>query len=452
MIMGSSEKEQYDSFMETVKTRNPNEPEFCQAVSEVASSVIPYIQDKPEYREAKILERMTEPDRIIIFRVVWEDDNGGIQINRGYRVQNNNAIGPYKGGLRFHKNVTLSILKFLAFEQTFKNSLTGLPMGGGKGGADFDPKGKSDQEVMRFCQAYMTELERHIGEGTDVPAGDIGVGAREIGFLFGQHKRLSNQFTGVLTGKGLEYGGSLVRTEATGYGAVYFLEDMLTHRGKNLDGCTAAISGSGNVALYAAEKIAALGGKAITLSDSSGFIHDPDGITADKLAWVKDLKENRRGRISEYAAEFGVEYHEGERPWKIPCDVALPCATQNEVSQADAETLVKNGCFAVSEGANMPTDQKGIDVFLQNRIMFSPSKAANAGGVAVSGLEMSQNSVGISWEEEDLDRKLRSIMRSIHDNCVEFGSEEDGYTNYLKGANIAGFNKVANAMLAYGVM
>ncbi len=439
-------------FMQKIEKRNPNEPEFQQAVAEVATSVLPYIQDKPLYREARILERMTEPDRVIMFRVVWEDDDGNVQINRGYRVQNNNAIGPYKGGLRFHPSVNLSVLKFLAFEQTFKNSLTGLPMGGGKGGADFNPKGRSNNEVMRFCQAYMTELERHIGEGTDVPAGDIGVGAREIGYLFGQHKRLSNQFTGVLTGKGLEYGGSLVRTEATGYGAVYFLEDMLKHRGKDIEGCVATISGSGNVALYAAEKVAQLGGKAVTLSDSSGFIHDPEGIAGDKLAWVKALKEQRRGRISEYAEEFGVEFFPGERPWKIPCDVALPCATQNELSGSDAQTLVDNGCMAVSEGANMPTDQEGLDIFVSNHIMFAPSKAANAGGVAVSGLEMSQNSVGISWEEDELDRRLRTIMRGIHEQCVEYGSGDNGYVNYLKGANIAGFNKVANAMLAYGVM
>ena len=450
--MADKSEEKLEEFMRYVEKRNPNEPEFLQAVREVAGSVVPYIQDKPEYREARILERMTEPDRIIVFRVVWEDDNGKVHINRGYRVQNNNAIGPYKGGLRFHRNVTLSILKFLAFEQTFKNSLTGLPMGGGKGGADFDPKGRSDREVMRFCQSYMTELERHIGEGTDVPAGDIGVGAREIGYLFGHHKRLSNQFSGVLTGKGLEYGGSLVRTEATGYGAVYFLEDMLRHRGRDLEGCNAAISGSGNVALYAAEKVAQLGGKPVTLSDSSGYIHDPDGITGDRLEWVKALKEERRGRISEYADEFNVEFHPGEHPWKTPCDVALPCATQNEINAEDAQRLVDNGCIAVSEGANMPTEQGGLDVFLGNRIMFAPSKAANAGGVAVSGLEMSQNSVGISWEEEELDRKLRDIMRRIHEQCVDYGSEEDGYINYLRGANIAGFRKVANAMLAYGVM
>ncbi|MCB1876970.1 MAG: NADP-specific glutamate dehydrogenase [Chromatiales bacterium] len=450
--MGDSIKQQLDDFMETVIARNPGEPEFHQAVYEVAGSILPFIQDKPIYQEARILERMTEPDRIIIFRVVWEDDDNRVHVNRGYRVQNNNAIGPYKGGLRFHPSVNLSILKFLAFEQTFKNSLTSLPMGGGKGGANFDPKGKSDHEVMRFCQAYMTELERHIGEDTDVPAGDIGVGAREIGYLFGQHKRLSNQFTGVLTGKGLEYGGSLVRTEATGYGAVYFLEDMLNHRKENLAGRTAVISGSGNVATYAAEMIAELGGKPVTLSDSSGFIHDPNGITGDKLAWVKELKEVRRGRISEYAEKFGVEYHAGKRPWGVPCDVALPCATQNELNADEARMLVNNGCIAVSEGANMPTEQGGIDVLLGNRILFAPSKAANAGGVAVSGLEMSQNSARLSWEEEHLDEKLRSIMRNIHKNCVEYGTEPDGYVNYLKGANVAGFIKVANAMLAFGVM
>lgn len=450
--MAQSVKEQLDHFMQGLIKRNPGETEFHQAVYEVAGSILPYIQDKPIYHNARILERLTEPDRIIIFRVVWEDDNNNVRVNRGYRVQQNNSIGPYKGGLRFHPSVTLSILKFLAFEQTFKNSLTGLPMGGGKGGANFNPKGKSDHEVMRFCQAYMTELARHIGQDTDVPAGDIGVGGREIGYLFGQHKRLSNEFTGVLTGKGREYGGSLIRTEATGYGAVYFLEDMLAHRGEHVEGITAVLSGSGNVATYAAEKIAQLGGKPVTMSDSSGYIYDPHGITGDRLEYVKELKGIRRGRISEYAEEFGVEYHAGKRPWGVPCDAALPCATQNEVSEDDARTLIANGCKVVSEGANMPTEQAGIDLFLEAKVLFAPSKAANAGGVAVSGLEMSQNSARLSWEEAHLDETLRNIMRDIHSNCVEFGTESDSHVNYLKGANVAGFIKVSNAMLAYGVM
>ena len=441
-------QEQLDQFMAGLIRRNPGEPEFHQAVSEVAGSIIPFIQDKPEYMEAQILERLTEPDRIIIFRVVWEDDSHNVRVNRGYRVQNNNAIGPYKGGLRFHPGVTLDTLKFLAFEQTFKNSLTNLPMGGGKGGANFNPRGKSDSEVMRFCQSYMTELARHIGDSIDVPAGDIGVGAREIGYLFGQHKRLSNQFTGVLTGKGLEFGGSLVRTEATGYGAVYFLEDMLAHRGEHLEGKTAVISGSGNVAIYAAEKLAQLGAKPVTLSDSGGFIHDRDGIVGDKLDWVKELKTVRRGRIHEYADRFGVEYFEGKRPWGVPCDVALPCATQNELNKDEAECLVNNGCNAISEGANMPSELDAVGVFQDAGILFAPSKA---GGVAVSGLEMSQNAARLSWEEAHLDERLRSIMRNIHDSCVEYGSEAE-HVSYLRGANIAGFIKVAKAMLAFGVM
>lgn len=450
--MSPSAKEQLDHFINGLIKRNPGETEFHQAVYEVAVSILPFIQDKPEYRDARIFERLTEPDRIIIFRVVWEDDGGNVRVNRGYRVQNNNAIGPYKGGLRFHPSVTLSILKFLAFEQTFKNSLTGLPIGGGNGGSNFNPKGKSDHEVMRFCQSFMTELSRHIGKDTDVPAGDIGVGSREIGYLFGQHKRMSNEFTGVLTGKAIEFGGSLIRTEATGYGVVYFLEDMLAHRGEHMEGKTAAISGSGNVATYAAEKIEQLGGRAITMSDSSGYVHDPHGITGDRLAYVKELKTVRRGRISEYAEEFGCEFIAGQRPWGVPCDVALPCATQNEINVADAEMLVSNGCIAVSEGANMPTEQEGVDVFLKAGILFAPSKAANAGGVAVSALEMSQNSARLSWEESHLDEQLRDIMRNIHENCVEYGAEASGHVNYLNGANIAGFLKVASAMLAYGVM
>jgi len=448
-------KEKHEHFMSGLIKRNPGEIEFHQAVNEVAASIFPYIEDKPIYHEAQIMERMAEPDRIITFRVCWEDDAGNIRVNRGWRVQNNNAIGPYKGGLRFHPSVTQSILKFLAYEQTFKNSLTGLPLGGGKGGSNFNPKGKSDNEVMRFCQSFMTELSNYIGADMDVPAGDIGVGAREIGYLFGQHKRLSRQFTGVLTGKGMEYGGSLIRVEATGYGAVYMLQAMLKTSGHadGLDGKTVCISGSGNVASYATEKINQLGGKVITLSDSSGFIHDPDGIDADKLAWVVELKTVRRGRIAEYATEYpNATFHEGKRPWEIPCDLAIPCATQNEVNKTDAEQLVKNGCMAISEGANMPCEQGAVDVFQETDTLFAPSKAANAGGVAVSGLEMSQNSARISWTEDELQKLLQKIMTDIHDQCVEFGRESDTHVNYLKGANVAGFRKVADAMLAYGVL
>jgi glutamate dehydrogenase (NADP+) len=439
-------------FVDGVQRRNPGEPEFNQAVIEVAQDIFPFIADKPVYHDRQILERMAEPDRIIIFRICWEDDEGNIRVNRGYRVQNNNSIGPYKGGLRFHKNVTLSILKFLAFEQTFKNSLTGLPMGGGKGGSDFNPKGKSDSEVMRFCQAFMTELFHHIGPDLDVPAGDIGVGAREIGFLFGQYKRLTTQFVGVLTGKGLEFGGSEIRTEATGYGAVYFMDNMLGVRNDAVDGKTCLVSGSGNVATHAVEKINHLGGTAVTLSDSSGFIHDPAGIDAEKLAFVKELKGVRRGRISEYADKFDATFHDGERPWNVPCDLAFPCATQNEVSRDDAAALVKNGCIGVSEGANMPTGQDGIEIFIDAKICYGPSKAANAGGVAVSGLEMSQNSARISWSEDELQRLLKNTMQSIHERCETYGRESDDYVNYMKGANIAGFVKVADAMLAYGVV
>ncbi len=441
-----------EQFMEGLKRRNPGETEFHQAVHEVATHIIPFIISHPDYRDAQILERLTEPDRVVIFRVSWEDDQGNIRVNRGYRVQHNNAIGPYKGGIRFHPSVSLSILKFLAFEQTFKNSLTGLPMGGGKGGSDFNPKGKSDREVMRFCQAFMTELCRHIGPYTDVPAGDIGVGGREVSYLFGQYKRITNQFTGVLTGKGLAFGGSEIRVEATGYGCVYMMEDMLKYRGDIMEDKICAVSGSGNVAQYTAEKLIDLGAKPVTLSDSSGFIHDPDGIDKDKLAWVKELKEERRGRISEYAEEFGVDFHEGKRPWITPCQLAFPCATQNELNREDAVTLVKNGCIGVSEGANMPSDEPAIDVFLEARLMFSPSKAANAGGVAVSGLEMTQNSMRLSWSRDELNQRLRKIMLDIHDRCVRHGAVEDGYVNYLKGANIAGFTKVADAMIAYGVM
>jgi glutamate dehydrogenase (NADP+) len=441
--------EYLERFMNGVIKRNPGELEFHQAVSEVAATIFPYIADKPIYHKMQILERMVEPDRVVMFRVPWTDDKGNIRNQRGYRVQFNNSIGPYKGGLRFHPSVNLSVLKFLGFEQTFKNSLTGLPMGGAKGGSDFNPKGKTDNEVMRFCQSFMIELHRHIGEDTDIPAGDIGVGAREIGFLFGQYKRIENRFVGVLTGKGMEFGGSKIRTEATGYGAVYFMQNMLAHTGDCLEGKTACVSGSGNVATYAVEKINHLGGKAVTLSDSSGFIHDPDGIDAEKLAWVIDLKNKRRGRIGEYADEYkSATFHEG-RPWGVPCDIALPCATQNEISQADAETLLKNGCMGVSEGANMPTELAGIDAFQHAKILYAPSKAANAGGVAVSGLEMSQNSARIAWSETDLDNLLKETMLKIHDSCVEYGQNKD-HVDYLAGANIAGFIKVADAMLAYG--
>ena len=439
-----------DRFIAGVQKRNPGETEFHQAVQEVAASIIPYIQDKPKYQEMQILERMAEPDRAILFRVCWEDDNGNIRVNRGYRVQFNNSIGPYKGGIRFHPTVSLSVLKFLGFEQTFKNSLTGLPMGGGKGGADFNPKGKSDNEVMRFCQSFMTELHRHIGENTDVPAGDIGVGGREIGYMFGQYKRLSNEFVGVLTGKGLEFGGSLIRTEATGYGTIYMLDNMLQHAGNGMEGKTIAISGSGNVATYAVEKATQLGAKVLTMSDSSGFIHDPDGIDAEKLAYLVDLKQVRRGRIKEYADKYGCEFQEG-RPWNVPCDIAVPCATQNEISADEAKALLANGCMAVSEGANMPTELAGIEAFQGAGILYAPSKAANAGGVAVSGLEMSQNSARISWKEEELQNLLKGIMKDIHDNCAEYGASSDGKVDYLAGANMAGFVKVADAMLAYGV-
>ncbi|MCK5831661.1 MAG: NADP-specific glutamate dehydrogenase [Methylococcales bacterium] len=444
--------EKIEHFISGLKRRNPGEHEFHQAVYEVAASILPFIEDKPIYQKMQIMERLSEPDRIIIFRVCWEDDEGNIRTQRGYRVQHNNSIGPYKGGLRFHPNVTLSILKFLAFEQTFKNSLTGLPMGGAKGGSDFNPKGKSSGEVMRFCQSFMTELSRHIGANKDVPAGDIGVGAREIGYLFGQHKRLTNEFTGILTGKGMEFGGSPIRTEATGYGAVYMMEEMLILKADSIEGKTCLISGSGNVAQYAAEKCIQLGAKVLTFSDSSGFIYDPNGIDKDKLAYIVDLKNNKRGRISEYANEFGVEFYEGQRPWSIPGDLVFPCATQNEISPEEAETLIKNGCIAISEGANMPTELGGIRAFQKAKILFAPSKAANAGGVAVSGLEMSQNSARITWKEEELQKLLRDIMQKIHNNCAEYGRESDGYINYLKGANIAGFTKVADAMLAYGVL
>ena len=439
-------------FMQGLIRRNPGETEFHQAVQEVAGSIIPFIQDKPKYLKMRILERLAEPDRVVIFRVCWEDDQGNIRVNRGYRVQNSNAIGPYKGGIRFHPTVTLSVLKFLAFEQTFKNSLTGLPMGGGKGGSDFNPKGKSDNEVMRFCQSFMTELHRHIGADVDVPAGDIGVGGREIGFMFGQYKRLENIYTGVLTGKGLEYGGSLIRTEATGYGAVYMMEDMLTRNKNGFVGKKCLVSGSGNVAQYAAEKLIQLGATVLTLSDSDGFIYDKNGITAEKLAQVMEIKNVKRGRIEEAAKKIGCEYFAGKRPWAVPCDLVFPCATQNEISGDEAKLLLTNGCIGVAEGANMPTVQEGIDAFLHSKILFAPSKAANAGGVSVSGLEMSQNSARLSWKEEELQKLLRDVMTGIHNRCVQYGEEKDGYVNYLKGANIAGFVKVADAMLAYGVV
>ncbi|MBT3203043.1 MAG: NADP-specific glutamate dehydrogenase [Gammaproteobacteria bacterium] len=446
-------QEKLDHYMTGLEKRNPGEPEFRQAVYEVAASIFPFIEDKPIYHEAQIMERMAEPDRIITFRVCWEDDQGNIRVNRGWRVQNNNAIGPYKGGLRFHPTVTQSILKFLAFEQTFKNSLTGLPMGGGKGGSNFNPKGKSDNEVMRFCQSFMTELDHYIGADMDVPAGDIGVGAREIGYLFGQHKRLTKEFTGVLTGKGMEFGGSLIRVEATGYGAVYMMASMLECNGESLEGKTVCISGSGNVATYATEKINQLGGKVVTLSDSSGFIHDPEGIDAEKLAFVVDLKTVKRGRISAYADEYtSASFYAGERPWSIACDLAIPCATQNEINEKDAQNLLKNGCIGISEGSNMPTEQAAVDLFQQAKILFAPSKAANAGGVAVSGLEMSQNSARIAWKEDELQLMLKDIMQKIHDQCAEYGRESDTHVNYLKGANIGGFIKVADAMLAFGVL
>ncbi|MDM9631275.1 NADP-specific glutamate dehydrogenase [Robiginitalea aurantiaca] len=442
-----------EAFMEEVRSRNGHEPEFLQAVQEVAETTIPYISQNKIYNGKNILLRMVEPERLISFRVSWIDDKGEIHVNRGYRVQMNSAIGPYKGGLRFHPSVNASILKFLAFEQVFKNSLTTLPMGGGKGGSDFDPKGKSDDEVMRFCHSFMAELCRHIGPNTDVPAGDIGVGAREIGFLFGMYKKIRNEFTGVLTGKGLSWGGSKIRPEATGYGTVYFAENMLKTRDETIEGKQVVISGSGNVAQYAAEKVIQLGGRVLTLSDSGGYIHDKDGIDEEKLAWVMDLKNNRRGRISEYAEKYsGATYHKGETPWSVPCDIALPCATQNELDGKDAESLVKNGCICIAEGANMPSTPEAIHVFNEARVLFAPGKASNAGGVATSGLEMSQNSLRISWTREEVDQRLRGIMEDIHSSCIEYGMESDGYCNYVKGANIAGFVKVADAMLAQGVI
>jgi glutamate dehydrogenase (NADP+) len=439
-------------FMAKIKAKDPHQPEFIQAVQEVAESVIPFILENPKYAEAKILERIAEPERIIQFRVPWMDDKGRIHINRGYRVQMNSAIGPYKGGLRFHPSVNLSILKFLAFEQVFKNALTTLPMGGGKGGSDFDPKGKSDNEVMRFCQSFMTELFRHVGSDTDIPAGDIGVGSREIGFLFGQYKRLRNEFTGVLTGKGLEYGGSLIRPEATGYGCVYFVQEMLAMRGDSLKGKRIVVSGSGNVAQYVIEKAIQLGGEVITCSDSDGYIYDPNGITTEKLAFIMHLKNVKRGRIKEYVKEYkSAKFYPGQTPWGVKCDVAIPSATQNELNGTDAEMLAKNGCIAVAEGANMPCTPEAVNIFHAHKIMFTPGKASNAGGVATSGLEMSQNSLRMTWTREEVDQKLHNIMKNIHATCVKYGKEGD-YINYVKGANIGGFIKVADAMLAQGLV
>ena len=440
-------------FIESVVKKNPNEPEFIQAVMEVAEAVIPFIEEHSMYQNKMLLERMVEAERIIIFRVAWLDDKGETQVNRGYRIQMNSAIGPYKGGIRFHPTVNLSVLKFLAFEQTFKNSLTTLAMGGGKGGADFDPKGKSDNEVMRFCQAFMTELSKHIGSNTDVPAGDIGVGAREVGYMFGQYKRLRNEFTGVLTGKGMAFGGSLIRPEATGYGVVYFAQSMLATKGETISGKKVVVSGSGNVAQYAVEKAIQLGAKVVTMSDSDGYIYDEVGLDAEKLAHIMTIKNERRGRINEYLNKFpNAKYIANNRPWEVPCDVALPCATQNELNQEDAQQLVKNGCMCVTEGANMPSTPEAILVFQKEKLLFSPGKASNAGGVATSGLEMSQNSLRLSWTANKVEDKLKAIMLKIHDSCVTYGRDQSGYIDYVKGANIAGFIKVADAMLAQGVV
>lgn len=441
-----------ETFMSYVKASDPYQKEFHQAVHEVVESITPFLLDNPKYMQAKILERIVEPERVIQFRVPWLDEKGNVHINRGFRVEMNSALGPYKGGLRFHPTVNLSILKFLAFEQVFKNSLTSLPMGGGKGGSNFDPKNKSDIEVMNFCQSFMTELQRHIGPNTDVPAGDIGVGGREIGYLFGQYKRIRDEFTGVLTGKGLEWGGSLIRPEATGYGAVYFAEEMMKRKGETLKGKIVAVSGSGNVAQYATEKVLEHGGKVVTLSDSSGFIYDPDGIDREKLDYVMDLKNNQRGRIKEYAEKYGCKYQAGKRPWSVKCDVALPCATENEINGEEAKMLLKNGCHVVSEGANMPSTPDAVHEFLEAQILYAPGKAANAGGVAVSGLEMAQNSMRLNWTREEVDGRLHTIMKSIHEMCVNYGTHNGGWVNYVDGANIAGFVKVAKAMMAQGLV
>jgi glutamate dehydrogenase (NADP+) len=440
-----------DEFMAKVAERNSNEPEFLQAVREVVESVMPFIEANPKYQKAKILERIVEPERVLMFRVPWLDDKGEIQINRGFRIEMNSAIGPYKGGLRFHPSVNLSILKFLAFEQVFKNSLTTLPMGGGKGGSDFDPKGKSDNEVMKFCQSFMTELSRHIGPDTDVPAGDIGVGGREIGFMFGQYKRLRNEFTGVLTGKGLNWGGSLIRPEATGYGCVYFAQEMLKTKGESIEGKVCSVSGSGNVAQYTVEKLLQLGAKPVTVSDSNGYIYDPDGVSEQKLQFVMEIKNVRRGRIKEYADKYNCKYFEGKKPWDVKCDMAFPSATQNEVNDTDAKKLVKNGCMCVAEGANMPSTPEAIEVYLSSKILYAPGKAANAGGVATSGLEMSQNSQRLSWSREEVDEKLHGIMIRIHESCVKYG-KEGKFINYVKGANVAGFVKVADSMIDQGLV
>ena len=441
------------SFVEAVEKRNPNEPEFLQAVHEVAETVIPFIEENKKYQNKMLLERMVEAERIITFRVVWLDDAGTIQVNRAYRIQMNSAIGPYKGGIRFHPSVNLSILKFLAFEQTFKNSLTTLPMGGGKGGADFDPKGKSDNEIMKFCQAFMTELYRHIGPNLDVPAGDIGVGGREVGFMFGQYKRIQNEFTGVLTGKGPSFGGSRMRPEATGYGNVYFAESMLKTKGDTLEGKTVLVSGSGNVAQFAAEKATELGAKVLTMSDSAGYIYDADGIDAEKLAYIQEIKNVNYGRISDYLNKYpNAKFVAGKRPWEVKADVALPCATQNELNEEEAKALIANGCICVSEGANMPSTPEAVTVFQKAKILFAPGKASNAGGVATSGLEMSQNSLRMGWTSEEVDEKLKRIMLDIHASCVQYGSDANGHVDYVKGANIAGFVKVADAMLAQGAV
>jgi len=443
--------EKLNSFMNNVIAKNQGEPEFHQAVREVIEYVLPYVEENPQYRGSKILERIIEPDRAISFRVPWLDDKGEVQVNRGYRIQFNNAIGPYKGGLRFHPSVYMGILKFLGFEQTFKNSLTGLMMGGAKGGADFDPKGKSDNEVMKFCQAFISELYRYINDDVDVPAGDIGVGGREVGYMFGYFKKLTKQFNGVLTGKGLSFGGSLIRPEATGYGCVYFVSEMFKTRGDSISGKTCLVSGSGNVAQYTVEKLNQMGAKAVTLSDSDGYIYDKDGIDAEKLAYVLELKNIKRGRIKEYAETYGCEYIAGKKPWAVPCDAAFPSATQNEIDEQDAKTLVANGCKAIGEGANMPTTIEGINVFLDAKILYAPGKAANAGGVATSGLEMAQNGCRMSWTSEEVDKKLHDIMITIHKTCEQYGREGD-YINYVKGANIGGFVKVADAMLAQGLV
>lgn len=450
--MKSSVQHFVADFMAYVKARDPNQLEFHQAVHEVVDSLAPFLLENPKYTKLKILERIVEPERVMQFRVPWVDDRGNIQVNRGFRIEMNSAIGPYKGGLRFHPTVNLSILKFLAFEQVFKNSLTSLPMGGGKGGSDFDPKNKSDQEVMRFCQSFMTELFRHIGPNTDVPAGDIGVGGREIGFLFGQYKRLRNEFTGVLTGKGIEWGGSLIRPEATGYGTVYFAQEMMGSKGESLSGKLVAVSGSGNVAQFAVQKVIQLGGKVVTMSDSGGYIHEPDGIDAEKLNYIFQLKNEQRGRIQEYAAKYGCHFYPGQRPWGVPCDIALPCATENEVNEADALSLLKNGCQVVAEGANMPCTPEAVHQFQKARILYAPGKAANAGGVAVSGLEMAQNSMRLNWTREEVDARLHTIMKTIHSMCARHGTESDGWINYVNGANIGGFVKVAQAMIAQGVV